>query len=202
MNPFVRRITPRGWVTVDVPACTPRVRLVHTACGRHSVESWEFSTARDELGERRRMRAEWHRMRRTAHAYARAHSCTDVPAPSTHGVTRGRWRWPGWGWRYGIGWDIRRYAERSTLGRVAFGAALRTERARWAVQAAERAERARLAAIPRPVASVPDYRCPRCGAAAASGTVRYQARKIWDAISIYELACPEGHPFTVEHDGD
>ncbi|WP_280427838.1 hypothetical protein [Nocardia brasiliensis] len=75
------RVTPRGWVTVHVPACTPRVGLVHTACGHHSGESWEFSDERDELGgwgERRRVRAERRRMRRIARAYASAHHCTDA----------------------------------------------------------------------------------------------------------------------------
>lgn len=78
-NPFAR-ITPRGWTTVDVPACTPRVALVHTACGHHSRESWEFSGEPYEPGgaeERRRVRGERRRMRRIARAYASAHTCTN-----------------------------------------------------------------------------------------------------------------------------
>ena len=75
-------IMPRGWVTEDVPACTPRVALVHTVCGHHSRESWEFDDEHDALGgwgERVRVCAERRAMRRIAHTYASAHTCTWRP---------------------------------------------------------------------------------------------------------------------------
>lgn len=72
------RVAPRGWATVIVPACTSRVGLVHSACGHHSSQDWEFDDAYDEFGgpgERWRVWAERRRMRRAARAYARAHDC-------------------------------------------------------------------------------------------------------------------------------
>lgn len=70
-----RRITPPGWDTMAVAACTPRVRLVHNVCGELSRDTWEFDD--DETG--RQTRADRRRMRHIAHTHASAHRC---PTPA------------------------------------------------------------------------------------------------------------------------
>lgn len=75
---FAEPVPPRDWILVDVPACTPRVALVHTDCGHHSRDSWEFNDEYDHFdwhGERRRVRRERRRMQRIARDYAAAHTC-------------------------------------------------------------------------------------------------------------------------------
>lgn len=81
-NPFA--ITPPGWTTEDVPACTPRIALVHTACGHHSRESWEFIdpldyldgyTLLDKPGQCWQGITVRRQLRRNTRDYAAAHTC-------------------------------------------------------------------------------------------------------------------------------